>query len=215
MAASQDSPDLSSLAYRYRLRGIHLDPSGVPASAIGVFDQVLAAITGFTRALDWIPTELRESPVHADWGLGYDVWMKVGSIRGAEYPGPPVAFGFTHWIGARPSLWFNPDVRFLASGDSLSQTAFEGAVHELGHVTEGRHGARPIIQAAIERVFGSAEKAAWFLSSYAVKDPSECWAEATVGTNTSAWSRFADPRSRDRLARLAAAVNGAADKPLI
>jgi hypothetical protein len=191
--------DFNSLARRYRDHGIHLFLTGLPDSSAPIFVEILEAIVGFTRALDWVPSELRMSQVPPQWGFDKDVWLKVGSIHAAQAPNRNVAFGLTHWIGARPTLWFNPEPNFDAYSDSLSRTPFEVAVHELGHVTEGRDGAKVRINATLDKLYKSSDRAARFLSHHAVKDPTEVWAEATVGANTAAWARLVDQRSRDLL----------------
>jgi hypothetical protein len=112
-------------------------------------------------------------------------------------------------------MWLNPDTGSLASSTSLCRTPFEVTVHELGHVTEHRHDAPTRIGDAIRETYGDMKTAGLSLGMHAALDNAEFWAEATVGANTEAWSRFVSARTRDRLREFVAAVNRTGDAPLM
>ncbi len=203
---------VEQLANLYDRLGLLLHTGGIGAASIVDFVDILEAVTGFVGGLPWLKRELLEArPPEASWPR--HIWLEVGSF---DSPAVPQAWsGYSHAFADAKSrgIWFNPDRRILNMGTSLATNPFEGAVHELGHLTMARLEAEGIIEVSSRQVFGN-QNPGGFVSLYAAESRPEFWAEATLGANTDAWSRI-PALGRPRIRDFVAIVNQHSDEPLI
>ena len=208
----QDVSDLDQLARLYRHSGVLLRAQGIRSEDVRFFASVLEAINGFTEGLAWLPIEIRGdvAPPRPDWPD--DCWLEVGSF---DEPGAPRKkdYGRTLFEAPWRGIWFDARSGLLKDARYVAKTAFEAAIHELGHITYARVGAEAAIRAAAQVVFGDSNPGR-AVSSYATSSFPEFWAEATAAVNTTIWERDS-LLDRQRLERFVKETNVRSDKPLI